>query len=133
MASPKITGTSSSAAVDRNRLFSSRSITATSYPAAVRSPTTRLPKEPSPTTMMWSRRWRARRTPADCRTRRDSSKSATKATSSAVVVTPANIRPTAKMRSHADCWAKVNSPYPTVVMVSAVKYIASSQDSRGFV
>ncbi len=30
VASPKITGTSSSAAVDRNRLFSSRSITATS-------------------------------------------------------------------------------------------------------
>lgn len=50
-----------------------------------------------------------------------------------MVVTPANIRPTAKMRNHADCWAKVNSPYPTVVMVSAVKYIASSQDSRGFV
>ena len=38
-----------------------------------------------------------------------------------------------KIRSHADWCRKVNSPYPTVVMVSAVKYIASSQDSRGFV
>jgi hypothetical protein len=33
-------------------LFSSISTTATSYPAAVRSATTRLPNEPSPTTMV---------------------------------------------------------------------------------
>src|SRR6202042_353162 len=97
-----------------------------------RSLTTRTPVDPRPTTMMWSRIWRARRRPAVWTKRRDSSRSATSATRMAVMVTPANINPMAKYRSQADCCAKLKSPKPTLVIPSEVKYKESSHDIRGF-
>ena len=97
--SPKITGTSSLATVDRKRLFSSCSMTTTSYPSATRSLTTRMPVEPRPTTTMWSRIRRARRIPAVWTKRRDSSRSATSATRIAVMVTPREHQPDSKYRS----------------------------------
>ena len=127
VASPKITGTFSCAAVDRKRLSSLRSITATSYPALTRSLTTRMPNDPRPTTMTWSRRWRTRRRPDEYDSRRDSSTSATKATRIAVVVTPANISRMPNSRSHVGCSMKLKSPYPTVAIVSVEKYSASIQ------
>ena len=49
----------------------------------------------------------------------------------AVTVTPPNINPMANSRRKVDCWAKLKSPKPTLVMVSEVKYKASSHDIRG--
>ena len=53
------------------------------------------------------------------------------ATRMAVMVTPPNISPMANHRSTPDCAAKLKSPKPTLVIVSEVKYNASSQDIRG--
>ena len=53
------------------------------------------------------------------------------ATRMAVMVTPPNISPMANHRSTPDCAAKLKSPKPTLVIVSEVKYNASSQDIFG--
>ena len=49
------------------------------------------------------------------------------ATRIAVVVTPANISPMPQIRSQMGWCMKLKSPYPTVAMVSVLKYSASIQ------
>lgn len=54
------------------------------------------------------------------------------ATRTAVIMTPPNINTMANSRRAEDCAAKLKSPKPTLVIVSDVKYSASSHDIRGF-
>ena len=60
--------------------------------------------------MMWSVRSRTLRRPAFCAMRRDSSRSATNAISTAVVVTPANISTMPNNRNQVGWSTKLKSP-----------------------
>jgi hypothetical protein len=109
VASPKITGTPSSCASDRNRLPWSGSITTTCLPAST-SAATRIPNEPRPITTTCPDIPRTRRRPMEWFNRRLINMSDRKAISMAMVVIPAIIRKIAHIRSRGDWSMKLKSP-----------------------
>ena len=111
VASPKITGTSSSAAADRIAVVSLRSITTTSCPAALQ-----IGHHPDAERAEADDDHVVAQIRAPCvgrrlrPIRRDSSRSATKAITTAVVVTPANISRMPNSRSQVGWLTKLKSP-----------------------
>ena len=110
VASPKITGSLSSCASDRNRFSRSRSMITTRLPASTSALATRMPKAPRPMTTTCPDIPRTRRRPVESFSRRLISMSDRNAIIIAMVVTPATIRKIAHIRSHGDWSMKLKSP-----------------------